>query len=204
MFTETIESDSSTTTGTATEPHALTLLRRACSRGYAIEPQRTGGVIIRWRRIDLTTHAPVLRSITLTPQVPADPTDYDLSNLRVIASVPVVRLVDSEKYTLPVIEAGTYAIPPSQAERLLAQGFLLNADNEHLRLTLAARLCLVAAKHQRMDSSDRTTTWCSCGLAVHCKTAEQAEARQAGHLAAVGADFVQSLDAAFTAAVASV
>ncbi|PWI16011.1 hypothetical protein DI272_18945 [Streptomyces sp. Act143] len=204
MFTETVDSGSSTTTGTASEPHALVLLRRACNRGYAIEPQRTGGAIIRWRRIDPGTLTPALRSITLTPQVPADPTDYELSDLRVIASVPVVRLVDSERYTLPVIEAGVCQIPPSRAERLLAQGFLLNTDNEHLRLTLAARLSLVAAAHERMDSSDRTTTWCSCGLAVHARDAEAAEARQAAHLAAVGADFVQSLDAAFTAAVATV
>ncbi|MFI2434690.1 hypothetical protein [Streptomyces sp. NPDC018693] len=203
MFTETVQGDH-TTTGTATEPHALTLLRRACNRGYAIEPQRTGGAVIRWRRISLATHRPVLRSITLTPQVPADPTDCDLANLRVIASVPVVRLVDSERFTLPVIEAGTYVIPPSQGERLLSQGFLLNSRDEHLRLTLSAHLALVAHKHQTMNSSDCTTAWCSCGLAVHCKNAEQAEARRNAHLAAVGADFVQSLDAAFTAAVASV
>ncbi|MEU5497931.1 hypothetical protein [Streptomyces griseofuscus] len=204
MFTETVDSGSSITTGSVSEPHALLLLRRACNRGYAIEPQRTGGAVIRWRRIDPATRARVVRSITLTPRVPADPSDYDLANLRVIASVPAVRLVDSERYTMPVIAAGSYEIPPSQADRLLAQGFLLNGDNEHLRLTLSARLSLVAAKHQRMESSDRTTAWCSCGLAVHAKNAEQADARQAAHLAAVGADFVQSLDAAFTAAATSV
>ncbi|MDQ1018857.1 hypothetical protein [Streptomyces afghaniensis] len=204
MFTEIIDGPGGATTGSATEPHALSLLRRADNRGYAIEPQLNGGVIIRCRRVSLSSRTPLLRTITLAPQVPAEPTDVDLSNLRVIASVPVVRLVDSETYTLPVIEAGTYAIPPSQAERLLAQGFLLNSRDEHLRLTLAARLTLVAAKHQAMDSSDRTTTWCSCGLAVHCKNADQAEARRRGHLAAVGADFVQSLDATFTAAVAAV
>ncbi|MET8609765.1 hypothetical protein [Streptomyces misionensis] len=204
MFTETVDSGSSTTTGIASEPHALLLLRRACNRGYAIEPQRTGGAVIRWRRTGPATRTRVLRSITLTPQTPADPSDYDLSNLRVIASVPVVRFVNSERCAMPAIAASSYEIPPSQAGRLLAQGFLLDGGNGHLRLTLSARLGLAAAKHQPMDSSDRTTAWCSCGLAVHAKNAEQADARRAAHLAAVGADFVQSLDAAFTAAVTAV
>ncbi|MGJ3558939.1 hypothetical protein ACR6C2_08140 [Streptomyces sp. INA 01156] len=53
-----------------------------------------------------------------------------------------------------------------------------------------------------MDSSDRTTVWCSCGLTVHCKNAERADAA-ADHLAAVAADFLDSLSPAFTAAVAA-
>lgn len=201
MFTETIASPTGTTTGTASESHALILLRRSCRRGYAIEPLRNGGAIVRYRRASFTATAPVEHTVTLTPHAPAEPTDLDLSNLRYIDAVKVARFTDSDRYALPVLQAGTYEIPPAQAERLSRQGFL--ADGEVLRLTLAARLTLLAASHTRMDASDRTTTWCSCGLAAHGKDAERVNAIQTSHLAAVTAKFLDDLDPAFTAAIAS-
>lgn len=204
MFTETITGPDAETTGSVSEAHALILLRRACRRGYAIAPQRNGGAVIRWRRATLSSTAPILRSITLTPNAEADPTDLDLSNLRYIDAVKVARFTPSDRYALPVIQAGTYEIPPAQAERLSRQGFLVANRDGALRLTLAARLTLVAASHTRMDTSDRTTTWCSCGLAAHGKNAEAVEAVQASHLARVAATFIEGLDAAFTAAVTAV
>jgi hypothetical protein len=204
MFTETVTSPDEVSTGNVSEVHALTLLRRACNRGYAIEALRTGGAVIRWSSAGGGRGARRAHSLTLTPHLPVTPDDLDLSNLRIIDAVPVVRYGASDRYAMPVIAAGTYEIRPAQAERLVDQGFLLHDREGNIRLTLVARLTLLAAEHTRMDSSDRTTTWCSCGLAVHCKSAEAAQARQLGHLAAVSADFVQSLDAAFTASVASV
>ncbi|MFD0209146.1 hypothetical protein ACFVH9_08410 [Streptomyces hirsutus] len=204
MFTEAIKSSdsASVSTGTASEPHALVLLRRASNRGYAIQPLRTGGAIVRYRRAGLG--APRLFVHTFTPIVPADPSSLDLSNLRLIDEVKTARFVGSDRYAAGVIEAGAYEIPPSQTERLAGQGFLVRGQDGSLRLTLSARLTLVAVAHECMDSSDRTTTWCSCGLAVHCKNAESADARRLGHLTAVAADFLDSLSPAFTAAVTAV
>ncbi|MEU1853933.1 hypothetical protein ABZ499_32920 [Streptomyces sp. NPDC019990] len=202
MFTETIASPAGAATGSVSESHALILLRRSCRRGYAIEPLRNGGAVIRYRRASLTATAPVQNTITLTPHEPAEPTDLDLSNLRYIDAVKIARFTGSDRYALPVVLAGTYEIPPGQAERLSRQSFLADAADGTLRLTLAARLTLLAASHARMDAGDRTTAWCSCGLAVHGKP-ERVDAVLISHLAAVTDEFLDSLDPAFTAAVTS-
>jgi hypothetical protein len=141
---------------------------------------------------------------TLTPHVPADPSDLDLSNLRCIDAVKVARFTASDRYTRPVIQAGTYEIPPAEAERLSGQGFLVEGPDGTLRLTLTARLTLLAASHVRMDAGGRPVIRCSCGLVAHAKNAERADAVRLAHLAAVTARFVDSLDPAFTATVTAV
>ncbi|WP_457455759.1 hypothetical protein [Streptomyces sp. TE5632] len=201
MFTETVESPDSTSTGTVSEPRALLLLRRANRRGYAIQPLRDGGAAVRYRMA--SSGRPKLFVHTFTPTVPAgDLTDADRLNLHTIDEVKAARFTGTDGAR--AIAAGMYEIPPARAGQLAGRGLLAAEQDGSLRLTLPARLALVAAAHGRVDSSDRTTVRCSCGLTVQCKNAERADVRRLSHLAAVAADFLDSLSTAFTAAVAAV
>lgn len=204
MFTETIESPGSVSTGAASEAHALILLRRSCNRGYAIQPTPDGGAIIRYRKRHLGQPEPVVHTVTLAPLVPVgDLTDSDTGNLRVIDGAKISRFADSGRYTLPVIAAGMYEIPPAQAESLQARNLVAADSNGNVRVTLSARLGLLARAHEQLATLDRLAAWCSCGLAISGNTAEQVDAVLLSHLAAVSADFLDSLPAAFTAAVAA-
>jgi hypothetical protein len=202
MFTETVESPGNLSTGAASEAHALILLRRASSRGYAIEPTREGGAIVRYRKRHLGHPEPVVHTITLAPHVPAgDLVDGDVFTLRAIDDAKVARFTDSDRYALPVIAAGTYEVPPAQTESLQGRHLLAVDDDRNVRLTLSARLGLLAHAHERLATADRLAAWCACGLALSGRDADQIDAILRSHLAAVSAEFLDSLPAAFAAAV---
>ncbi|MFE6551699.1 hypothetical protein ACFVHS_25315 [Streptomyces sp. NPDC057746] len=203
MFTEIVSShDGNDSHGTATESHALTLLRRAYNRGYAIEATGQGGVVITWRRIALATHRPVLRSITLTPKLgPLTLTEQDLDHFRAIDSAKIVSL--GRRDGARIITAGLYEIAPEHTDRLVDHGLVAADRNGSLRLTLTARLAALAKKHVSACAPQGRAVTCLCGFTVHARSAEEATQRQQAHQARVSAEFVDSLSATFTAAVAA-
>ncbi|MFE7214574.1 hypothetical protein ACFU93_32460 [Streptomyces sp. NPDC057611] len=96
MFTEKITSESgSESRGTATEVHALSLLRRSYNRGYAITATREGGALIRWRKVNPAASG-ALRSISLRPHTEVgELSEETRRNLAVIDSVRVARYARS-------------------------------------------------------------------------------------------------------------
>ncbi|MFJ3249116.1 hypothetical protein [Streptomyces sp. NPDC086782] len=203
IYTRENEQDSR---GTATECLALSLLRRGCNRGYAIEATRDGGAVITWRRTDRIARRKVQCSITLAPHTPVgDLTAQTLQDLTLVDSVKVARYVRSigHRDGDRVIEGGTYVIPPARTDALGAYGLIVADSGGRLRLTLTAHLARLAQAHATLLDPAAPAVTCMCGYTAHAKSADQADQLLHSHRAAVGADFVGSLTDAFTAAVAA-
>ncbi|TFV33177.1 hypothetical protein E4K10_30320 [Streptomyces sp. T1317-0309] len=144
----------------------------------------------------------MLRSITLTPQRgPVALTKQDRSHFRAIDSAKVVSfgLRDGAR----IITAGLLEIGPGHTARLVDHGLVAAEERGTLRLTLAARLAALACDHVSVCDPQGPGVTCLCGFTVHARTTEEAAQRQHAHQARVGADFVDSLSATFTAAVAA-
>lgn len=147
MFTETLVHAGGTTTGHASEAHALQLLRRAIRRGYTATPTPAGGAVIAWtgRRLQpggaATEEA---RSVTLTPQTPAGRITEDVR--------AALADVDGCAAPLPavqggrtVIRTGVRYIGPAMTSRLYSHRLVVE-ERGRVRLTLVAYLALLAAR----------------------------------------------------------
>ncbi|MEU6595520.1 hypothetical protein ABZ923_41070 [Streptomyces sp. NPDC046881] len=200
MFTETIVHAGGDSRGPVSESHALMLLRRALNRGFGSEATLNGGASIRWTRIDLTTHQPVLRSITLTPEMPVGTLDASTR-----AHLALIGLGDA-RHVLTAdsrhIVAGDTVIPTGETARLRARRLVAVDDRGRVRLTLAARLGLLARDHTQAGGPD-SFAMCSCGLTTSAPSGEIAGNVQRGHRQRVLARFVESIDAAYAAAISS-
>lgn len=150
MFRETIAHSGGTTTGEASESHAMLILRRALNRGYTIDASTDGGATVSWtaRRFGVGTaiiEAP--RSIELVPHKPVgdaltDATCYDL------LLIDSVRNPAQYHPDRRVIEGGIWRITPAASARLRDRGLVHTGDDNHVRLTLVTRLALIARDHR--------------------------------------------------------
>ncbi|WTW95434.1 hypothetical protein OG216_19525 [Streptomycetaceae bacterium NBC_01309] len=146
MFHETVTHAGGTSKGTASEAHALMLLRRAHRRGYAIEATREGGARITWTRAVYPV-GHVHRSIILTPEMPVGTlTDAVVRDLGLIASARPARYVESDAGRRMIL-AGLTEISPMATALLRARRLITADDHDTVRLTLSARLGLVARAH---------------------------------------------------------
>lgn len=198
MFHETITHASGESRGHASEAHGLLLLRRALKRGHAIQATPVGGASITWSLLSHGGRAAV-RSITLTPHTPvgalADDTVRDLG---------VIDRAGTARYELRdarrIITAGLYEIPALATARYRARSLVTADRTNRVRLTLTARLGLLAAEHQ--DAPDAAL--CACGRLTVCPaTPEEAHSLARRHRETVAAEFVGTLSATFAAAVAA-
>lgn len=167
MFNETITSaDNETTTGTATEAHALSLLRRpAVRRGCRMEATRTGGVIIT-RQVWTGDVLPKQRTIALEPVKPVarltTTTREDLDAVLAASGAYLVEQAEREfRARVGRIGAGITGIAPAAAARLVDRGLLVlgepyaDTSNGYLperrrpvKVSLAARLAMLAQAHR--------------------------------------------------------
>lgn len=199
MFNETVTHAGGGSTGTANETHVLMLMRRALNRGYAMEATREGGASIRWTRIDLTTHTSVGRSILLTPQLPVD----GLAD-SVRALLALIDLGDATYDVHPdrrIIAAGGIELSAAETSRLRARRLVAVDDKNRVRLTLAARLGLLAHDHIQAGGKADGLAMCSCGFTASGPTGEAADGVLRGHRQAVTARFVDSVSASYAAAL---
>ncbi|MFF5968214.1 hypothetical protein ACFY64_31725 [Streptomyces collinus] len=200
MFHETIVHACGASEGPVSESHALMLLRRALNRRYGFEATLNGGASIRWPPVDLTAQANVLRSITLKPETPVGTLD-DATRAR----LALIGLGDA-RHVLTAdarhIVAGDTQIPMGESARLRARRLVAVDRGGRVRLTLAARLGLLAHDHAQTGGPDGFAM-CSCGFTANAPTGEAAETVLRGHRQAVTARFVESIDAAYAAAISS-
>ncbi|MGW2951553.1 hypothetical protein [Streptomyces eurythermus] len=200
MFYETIRHAGGASEGGASESHALMLLRRAQNRGFGAEATLNGGASIRWTRTDLTTRKSVPRSITLTPETPigilSDATRARLSLIG-LGDARHVLTADSRH-----IVAGDTVIPMGETARLRARRLVAVDSQGRVRLTLAARLGLLAHDHIQIGGPGGFAM-CSCGLTTNARTVLAADDVLRGHRRAVTARFVESIDAAYAAVISS-
>lgn len=195
MFHETVTHASGESRGHASEAHGLLLLRRALKRGHAMEVTPAGGAVITWSLIGHGGRA-VVRSITLAPHTPVGTlTDGTVRDLGVIDSTGTVRyeLRDGRR----IITAGMYEIPPLTTARYRARNLVTADRYDRVRLTLTARLGLLARQHQPGTG----TALCACGLTARAGTPDEAHSLARRHRQLVTAEFVDSIPAAFAAAV---
>ncbi|GAA2948521.1 hypothetical protein ACFPN0_15065 [Kitasatospora cinereorecta] len=151
MFRETVTHAHDITEGTASESHGLLLLRQAVRRGYAIEATREGGALITWTRRQLGSGAPLHRSITLAPQMPVGKlTEAVVRDLTTIDTVRPARYMESDAGRRYIL-AGLVEISPMATAALRARQLVTAEADDRVRLTLTARLGLLALAH-------RTTT----------------------------------------------
>ncbi|MFD0393393.1 hypothetical protein ACFQ3Z_16300 [Streptomyces nogalater] len=130
MFTETITGKhGNTETGTATEPHAITLLRRAVKRrGCTVEATRTGGVIIEWDIWDGGI-TPKRCTITLEPTAPVGnitkTVRADLAAIDARSGSYLVMEAEPEfRINVGRIRAGLHGVPPAATKRLIDRGLV--------------------------------------------------------------------------------
>lgn len=198
MFHETVTHASGETKGRASEAHGLLLLRRALKRGHAIQATPAGGASITWSLMGHGGRA-VVRSITLAPHTPVGAlTDDTARDLGVIDSAGTARydLRDGRR----VITAGLYEIPALTTARYRARSLVTADRADRVRLTLTARLGLLAHEHQ----AGTDPVLCACGRLTVCPaTPEEARSLTRRHRETVAAELVSSLSAAFVAAVAA-
>ncbi|MFD3609023.1 hypothetical protein ACFWXA_13280 [Streptomyces atroolivaceus] len=197
MFHETVTHASGESRGNASESHGLLLLRRALKRGHAIEVTPAGGARITWSRMGHGGRA-LLRSITLAPHTPVGIlTDDTVQDLNVIDTAANVRygVRDGRR----IITAGLFEVPALTTARYRARSLVTADRADRVRLTLTARLGLLAREHQDTD-----TGLCACGqITARPATPEEAHSLTRRHREAVAADFVTGLSATFAAAVAA-
>ncbi|MEU5834507.1 hypothetical protein ABZ820_12655 [Streptomyces diacarni] len=160
MFRETIHHAGGVTEGTASEAHALYLLRRAARRGYDIEVTKAGGALITWtarlfgrrdgevieeaRSIELAPHLPVGAALT-------DATVRDLTDIH-----EARRPCYADENGRRVISLNGFCrIPPAATARLRARGLVAEDGDGRVRLTLTARLGLLARAHRTRTTEPR-------------------------------------------------
>ncbi|WP_434593332.1 hypothetical protein [Streptomyces sp. A5-4] len=230
MFRESIAHAGGTTEGTASESHALLTLRRAARRGYAIEATRDGGALITWTRREIRGGI-VHRSITFIPQMPVGTlTEAVIRDLTDISELRPVEYTEND-YGRRIILAGLTEISPMATAALRARKLVTADERGKVRLTLTARLGLLAAAHRTtttepdgwtrasdsrlvtvglnrpgrragMVRQSASAASCSCGQ-FRAFGGDRAEARTLarGHQHDVGAAFVAGLSVGFTDAV---
>lgn len=166
MFREVITStDGSTTEGTCSEAHALSLLRRAVRRGYRVEATRAGGAVIT-RDVWTGDALPKKHVVTIEPLVSIGTiTATTLSDLNAVAADRGAYRVDQAetlfRSRVGRINAGLMSVPPSSVRRLVDGGLLVLGEPERstsngylpetrvpVRPSLVARLALLAAAHR--------------------------------------------------------
>ncbi|MGA5497746.1 hypothetical protein ACPCSP_25620 [Streptomyces cinereoruber] len=230
MFRETVTHAGGDTEGTASEAHALMLLRRAARRGYAIEATAPGGALITWtcHQLGGVEH----RSISLVPQMPVGTlTDAVTRDLGLIADLRPVEYVFND-HGRRIILAGLTEISAMMTATLRARQ-LVTEHRGTVRLTLTARLGLLAAAHRttttepdswsrpadagmaaltaglnrpgrRAGMINRTASaaTCSCGR-LRAFGGDRADARRLAraHRRDAAASFVEALPVSFTTAV---
>lgn len=151
MFTETINHAGGISTGTVSEDHARYLLRRGVVRGADVEATLAGGARISWTASSFTAGGgPVRvdRAIELTPQMSVGIlTDTVRSDLSFIEVTPASRYrMDDDRR---VIVCDLHCIPPFATGHLRARGLVVE-EQGRVRLSLAARLGLLAHQHRTM------------------------------------------------------
>lgn len=151
MYRETINHAGGTTEGTASEAHALTLLRRAAHRGYDVEATREGGALITWTALNFAPDGETVvrssRSITLTPQMPVgNLTDTMIRDLAALDEYPHTRYAVEAGRRVTV--AGFHRVPAFATARYRARGLLREEPSGRVRLSLTARLGLLTLTHR--------------------------------------------------------
>ncbi|NDK24685.1 hypothetical protein FSY75_09390 [Streptomyces sp. TR1341] len=198
MFHETVTHASGESRGHASEAHGLLLLRRALKRGHAIQATPPGGASITWSLLGHGGRAAV-RSITLAPHTPVgELTDATVRDLGAIDSTATARygVRDGRR----IITVGLFEIPALTTARYRARSLVTADRTDRVRLTLTARLGLLAREHQ----AGADTALCSCGRLTACpSTPEEARSLTRRHRETVAAEFVNSLSSTFAAAVAA-
>ncbi|MFG2404239.1 hypothetical protein ACGFR8_07845 [Streptomyces brevispora] len=157
MFRETITHAGGTTEGTASETHAVTLLVRAARRQYAMEATPAGGALITWTRHVFGPGGNSLvlvdRSIRLDPMTPVgNLTDTVREDLSLVDGDPRARydLVKGRR----VITGTLWQVPPFPTAGLRARRLVVE-DRGRVRLTLTARLGLLAHAHRTTTTAPR-------------------------------------------------
>ncbi|WP_327415429.1 hypothetical protein [Streptomyces sp. NBC_01233] len=150
MYRETIHHATGVTEGTASEGHATMLLTTALRREYAVEFTPAGGALITWtRRLFGTGEGSVVRaerSISLEPEMPVGNLSATTRlDLDLIAGDRHARY--AEKDGRRVVTGLTWQIPAFTTARLRARGLVVE-DGDRLRLSLTARLGLLAQLHR--------------------------------------------------------
>lgn len=220
MFRQTVVHADGTSEGDINENQAVHLLRRAARRRYRIEATTNGGAVITWtaRFFDGRTEP---RSITFIPQLPVGGalTDTTVRDLALIDdSTQAHYKLEDERL---IISCGLWRIPPAATARLRARG-LVTEEGRRVRLTLAARLALLACDHRTRTTepagcsrpsvlglvsaglnkpgrragllhSSASTALCGCGYTAHCGDRTEARRKAADHRAAMAAEFVVTL-----------
>ncbi|MFJ5037977.1 hypothetical protein [Streptomyces parvulus] len=201
MFRETITHATGDSEGTARESHVLMLLRRALSKGYAMEATRTGGARVRWTRVDLTTHAIVARAISVEPELSLGALDLATRTLLARIDVGDARYeVHPDRY---VIAYDDTEITPAETARLRARRLVAVDHAGRVRLTLAARLGLLAHDHRQAGGGNDGFAICSCGFTANGPTGEAVDEVLRNHRQVVTASFVDSISAAYAAALSA-
>ncbi|MFC8465972.1 hypothetical protein [Streptomyces sp. NPDC057250] len=151
MFRETIHHPGGVTHGHANERHAVSILTRAVRRGYAVEATPSGGALITWTRAtfgptaDGTIRAD--RSISLEPFTPVgaiSPTTR--ADLALIGGDPHAHYAEQDGRR--VISGLVWRIPAFTTARLRARSLITEDEAGRVRLTLTARLGLLAQAHR--------------------------------------------------------
>ncbi|CAL9535722.1 hypothetical protein [Streptomyces sp. enrichment culture] len=200
MFHETLTHAGGSSKGTAKESHALMLMRRALNRGYAVTATTGGGAEIRWGRIDRLTGNSVVRSIVLDPQLPAENLDA-----RTRAQLAAINVGDARHVVTAdrrYIDAGGTEIPTGETARLRARRLVAVDSKGRVRLTLVARLALLALDHTQVGGGTDGLAMCSCGFTVSAPAGEAADETLRFHRQAMTARFIESLPATYAAAIA--
>ncbi|MDX3672748.1 hypothetical protein [Streptomyces europaeiscabiei] len=165
MFNETVtHTDGSTSTGTATETHALRLLRKAVRRGYHVEATRTGGAIIE-RDVHDGSPVPKKHTVTLEP-VQAIGTltvtvRRDIAAVEARGAYLVTAAEPQFRTNVGRIAAGFASIPPAASQRLVDRGLVgvgqpytatsngfLPETRVPVRVSLVAQLAMLAQDHR--------------------------------------------------------
>ncbi|MEV6738665.1 hypothetical protein AB0N14_17720 [Streptomyces sp. NPDC051104] len=175
MFRETVTHAGGSTQGAAKESHALMLLRRARNRSCAMEATRTGGARISWGRVNATTRATEVRAIVLDPELPVGDLDERTRAILALVGVGGARhVLDVDRRY--ILAAGT-EIPSGESARLRASRLVAVGSQGRVRLTLAARLGLLAHDHIQAGGAADGFAMCSCGFTASAPTGESAAQR---------------------------
>ncbi len=181
LFVETITAPGQPNArGRLDETQARSLLRRAATRGYAVEATRSGGALITWTVKRLgpadgqVTTSP--RSVALDPVTPARITPAVRRDLEAVDDSPGAALFLAPDARTPGhgrIRSGLYSIPPATSERLITGGLLTLGEitpardwardsfgailgtYTSVRLSLVARLAMHAADHHTSTGEPR-------------------------------------------------
>ncbi|MCY0963374.1 hypothetical protein [Streptomyces sp. H27-H5] len=139
--------------GTATESHAITLLRRAVRRGYDVEAATDGSVAVNWTYRRFHPHDEP-RSLTLTPQILirglTETTRQDLELIQAAGD----RARFETQSGRQVVTLGFHRIPPAASVRLNERGFITD-DHGRARLTLPALIAMHAQDHRTHTTAPR-------------------------------------------------